>query len=471
MAVDFLGALGAGADIDSNSLVESLVAAERAPKEILINRKIDQSEAEISGYGILMASLQSLDTAFQSLNDAKDFAEYSVSVADQETSSGSASFSLSATADAVPGSTTVKVTALANEDRWGSDATYASLTTSLNGGATFNITVTDAAGAATAVAVTTTTPQGVVDKINEANLGVTASVMDTGGGPGPYKIVLASEVGTANGFSVSTSASSGTALAFGDRLSTAANASVEVNGVTITRSTNTITDVIDGVTLNLSGITAGTGMLTVAQTTDPIKTRINDLVTVYNAVHTQLDMLTDSESTEELGGTLSGDGGFANIVRHLENMFSSASSTATGNISYLAEIGVEFDRYGKLEVDSDRLDVALVDNFTDIVSIFTADTDNQSNVGDANRGIAGDAIARLAELMANDGAVTTRVSNLESRVSDYKESLENLDRRMQSIQSRYIKQFSAMEMAVDAMNSTRSFLESTLKNLPFNNRD
>lgn len=472
MAVDFLGALGAGADIDSNSLVESLIAAERAPKEILINRKIEQSQAEISAYGILTASLESLNTAFQSLNDAKDFAEYSVGVSGENTSSGSASFSVSATADAELGRTSIAVTALAQGDRWGSTATYPALTTSLNGGATFNITVTDAAGVATAVAVTTTTPQGVVDKINEANLGLTASVMDTAGGPGPYKIVLTSDLlGTANGFTLTTSANSGTQLAFGDRLSSAANASVDVNGVTITRSTNTITDVIEGVTLNLLGVTASTGILTVAQTTDPIKTRINDLVVVYNAVHAQLDMLTDPDSTDDLGGTMSGDGGFANISRHLKEMFSSASSAATSNISYLSEIGVEFDRYGKLQVDGDRLDSALLNNITDVISIFSADTNNQSNVGTANRGIAGDAIQRLSELLANDGVVKSRISNTETRVSDYQEDLEELDRRMQSIQSRYIKQFSAMEMAIDAMNSTKSFLESALANLPFNNRD
>src|SRR6056300_239888 len=101
--VDFLGALGAGADIDSNSLVESLVQAERAPREFSINKKIEKSEAEISAYGILKAGLESLNIALSNLNDAKDFAEYSVALSGNETSTGSDAFSITASADASAG--------------------------------------------------------------------------------------------------------------------------------------------------------------------------------------------------------------------------------------------------------------------------------------------------------------------------------------------------------------------------------
>ena len=140
-------------------------------------------------------------------------------------------------------------------------------------------------------------------------------------------------------------------------------------------------------------------------------------------------------------------------------------------MSYLSEIGVSFTRYGKLEIDEDRLDESLVDHFDDIVTIFSANTDNQSNTGDASRGIAGDAIKTISELTANDGPVRSRSSTLESRIDDYEEDLEELDRKMQQIYSRYLAQFTAMEKAVDQMNNTKEYLKTALEALPFTNKN
>ena len=113
---------------------------------------------------------------------------------------------------------------------------------------------------------------------------------------------------------------------------------------------------------------------------------------------------------------------------------------------------------------------ALTNYFSDVVSIFSADTDNQSTVGDANRGIAGDAIKKISDLLALDGTVESRMSNLETRISDYQQDLEDLDTRMARIQERYIAQFTAMETAIDRMNSTKEYLKTALENLPFTNK-
>lgn len=471
MAVDFLGALGAGSDIDTKSLVESLVAAERAPKESLINRRIDTSEAEISAYGIVMASLESLDLAFNKLNDANDFAEYSVTASGNETASGSMGFTISATADASPGITSVAVNRLASVDRWGSDSLYSGLTTELNGGATFSLTFTDSEGNNTAVAVTDTTPQGVVDTINDADLGIEASIVDTGLSPGRYKIVLTSALGADSAFTVSSSATNGTTLAFNDHLSTATDAQLVVNGVTAERATNTVTDLVDGVTLNLLGVTAATGVVSVSQSTTAIKDRIQELVDTYNAVREQFEMLSDPDSAEDLGGSLSGDSGFESVYRQIKGLFSDPSSTPSDNFTYLSEIGIAFDRYGRLEIEESRLDVVLSESLSEVVTLFSADTNNQSNFGDASRGIAGDAIKALSGLMDPDGPVLSRQSNLESRVADYREDLDDLDQRMERIYQRYLAQFTVMEQAIDEMNSTKSYLETALSALPFTNRD
>ena len=114
MAVDFLGALGAGSDIDTTSLVDSLVAAERSPKESALNSKIDTAEAKISAYGEVLSSLSLLETAFSGLNDAKDFADYTVDVTGNETSTFTTAFTVSATTDISAGSVdSVSVTSIA----------------------------------------------------------------------------------------------------------------------------------------------------------------------------------------------------------------------------------------------------------------------------------------------------------------------------------------------------------------------
>lgn len=475
MAVDFLGALGAGSDIDTKSLVESLVEAERAPKELLINRKIEKSEAQVSAYGIVMASLESLDVAFQKLNDAKDFVDYTVNVTGGETIGGGASFSITAAAaETELGNTSVAVNSLATADRWASFSGFDATTTEINNGDAFTLTFTDADGnVLPTIAVSDTTPEGVINAINGTDLGfpVEAQLVDTGAASGRYKIVLSGDLGAANGFSVTTTAVNGTRLELTTRLDTAADAEIEVNGLVITRPSNSITDVIDGITLDLLGESYATGSISVTRSTDGAKERIQELVNVYNAIYDQFDMLSDPDSGEDLGGTLSSDSVFDTIFRRIKSFFSSPSTTPGENVSYLSEIGVAFDRYGKLEIDEDRLDVSLVDHFDDIVTMFSADTDSQSNIGEASRGIAGDALYTLKELMASDGPVLSRTSNLENRVADYEQDLEDLDRKMQQIYTRYLAQFTVMEQAIDQMNSTKEYLKTALEGLPFTNKN
>ena len=274
-----------------------------------------------------------------------------------------------------------------------------------------------------------------------------------------------------NSFSVSANADSGETLSFATQLSTARDALVEVDGVSITRPSNTISDVIEGVTLNLAGESVGTGVISVSQSTDAIKTRINELVDVYNAIHEQFSILGDPDSAADLGGTLSADSIFGSIERQIQNMFANPSSTPGASLSYLSDIGVSFTRTGTLEVDDDLLNAALSENMADVVTMLSADTNNQSGSGSAARGIAGDALKSLSDLLASNGPVRSRTSNLETKLTDYQEDLEDLDRRMSQIYDRYLAQFTVMEQTVDRMNSTREFLQSSLVALPFNNRD
>jgi len=468
--VDFLGALGAGSDIDSKALVQALVDAERAPKESSLNKKIEQSQSQISAYGTVLSALGNLSTAFSSLNDVSDFAEYTINVNAALSLDGSPAYSVAATTDVEPGINELIVTSVATPDRWTSAVGYAGTDTELNSGTAFSMDVT-IDGVTTTISVSDTTPQGVVDAMNAADLGIDASLVDTGAASDPYKILFSGQLGADNAFSVTNTSNTGTQLAMTTRVSTASNSELVVNGVAIERTSNTITDAIDGVTLTLSDATAGTSIISVEQNKEGVEAKLRSLVETYNETKATFRMLMNADSTEELGGVFSGDTGFRMITERVSQLFTAESSTATDNITYLSDMGIRFDRYGDLEIDEDDLATALADNFDDIISALSADTENQTIYGEANRGIAGDAIQTLTDMMASDGTLMTYSTSLSDKIDDYEEDLADLDRRMSQIYERYLAQFTAMETAIDQMNSTKDYLKQSLEALPFNNKN
>jgi flagellar hook-associated protein 2 len=128
-------------------------------------------------------------------------------------------------------------------------------------------------------------------------------------------------------------------------------------------------------------------------------------------------------------------------------------------------------RSGTLEINEARLSQELTSNYADVITMLAADTENQSMSGDASRGIAGDALFSLNELLASDGPIMTRTSLAEEKITNYEADLADLDLRMKAISDRYLAQFTAMEQIVDQMNSTREFLKQQIDALPYNNRD
>ena len=128
-------------------------------------------------------------------------------------------------------------------------------------------------------------------------------------------------------------------------------------------------------------------------------------------------------------------------------------------------------RFGTLEIDETKLSDALTNNYTDVITMLSADTTNQTMNGAASRGIAGDALYSLDALVDVNGPIRSRTDLATQRLSDYEDELAEIDLRMQAVYDRYLKQFTAMEQIVDQMNSTRESLKQQLDALPFNNRD
>ncbi|MDG0980567.1 MAG: flagellar filament capping protein FliD [Halieaceae bacterium] len=466
-----LTGLGNGSGIDIYQLATDLTDVERLPKQDSLNSAKAASEAAISAYSVLSFQIGQLRNAFANLNDAAELTSASGS------SSQSSNISVTtATGAALSGSHEISVSQLAYSQRNVSNA-FASSTTSLNGGAAFDITLT-VGNASTStqtigVAAGDDTPVGIVNTINRAGLGFNATLVDTAGDGSSYKIILEGPSGAEGQFSVSSASS--TSLGFGDEttaLRTAQDAIFEVDGVEVNRASNTIDDVLTGVTFELKNtIDAGSpATLSISKDTDTLKTTLQTLVAAYNDLNYSINELGNPDSLEdEVGGALSGDG---NLLRTVKNAVREAvqgdSSTPSGGLNALRDIGITIDRFGDLQFDEATYDTLAQSNFDDISTMLSAGTTNQSFYDGQAQGLARDVMASLDELTASSGIINSRKTSAAERVSDYDDELEKLEMRMEMVYNRYIQQFGVMESMVATLNSTRDYLEGQLEALSAN---
>ena len=252
---------------------------------------------------------------------------------------------------------------------------------------------------------------------------------------------------------------------FNTQTSTAQASLLSVNGVSVQRTTNTIDDVIAGLTFNITDQTAATALVSVTQVNDELKLRLQSMVDAYNDFD---DLVSEKMASGEV---FSGNATVRMIASQVKSMIASESSTATSNFGYFSEIGISFDRYGQLEIDEDTLDSMLSDYLDDVVSIVTADTENQSNFGDLDRGLAGDIYVLIDDMLASDGVFANQSDALEAKAGDYADQLVALNLRMEGIYDRYLAQFTAMETAVDQMNGMKDYLKTALSGLPFTSKN
>ena len=244
----------------------------------------------------------------------------------------------------------------------------------------------------TKIPVTTTTPAGVVEAINAANKGVTASLVDTGTGGNNFRIVLSGDMGIAGTFAVTSSISDD--LGFGDAdktLQTAQDAVINFEGLNISRGSNSVNDVISGTTIDLNGVTSSTVRLNVTSDTSTLKTSLQDVVTVYNSLNSSLDNMGSVKdgSTDTLNGALAGDGSLISYIKNnIRTAVFNESSTKSGNVNALRDLGISIDRSGKMTFDETTYNSMVLNNFDDISKMLTAGTSNQSAYDTAAKGLS-----------------------------------------------------------------------------------
>ena len=388
--------LGIGSGLDLSSIVTGLVDAERAPTAERLNLKEETITAKLSAFGALKSSL----SLFQgSMSNLLSTSTYNIKTA---SSSDDTVFSTSVTSNADNGSYAVEVTALAKAHslatsaatafadvndtvgtgtvsiKFGTTATGPYSFTQDTSKATQTITVSEANGNTTLI--------GLKDYINNNDYGVTASIVNDGSG---YRLTLTSEnTGASNSMEITVTGDADgnnndnaglSQLAFNASAQSsmtqtiqAVDAALSINGLDITRETNTVIGAIDGVTLNLLKADIGNIVnVTVGENIEDLNSGIQEFVQGYNGLIDTLNTLTRFDPDTETAGLLIGDSTVRGIRNQLRSVISGSVAELSGNIQALVDIGISTNADGSLDLDAAELSAALTNYPTEVTALFS----------------------------------------------------------------------------------------------------
>lgn len=448
-----LSSPGLGSGLDINGIIGKLMQVESQPL-LALQKKEAGVTAKISAYGALKGALSGLQSALTALGKESTFTGMSASSSDNTVLSAAAS------SGAAAGEYAITVTQLAKYHALRSNDPYTSTSDSFTTG-TLSIQVGSGSPVNVTIDSSNNTLAGIRDAINAANAGVTASIVFDGSA---QRLVLQSKtLGSAGALTVNVSDSgSGGSFALSGLASTnlvqtqaADDAQFAINGLSLTRSSNTITDAIEGVTLTLAK--TGTSTVKISRNTAAISAAVSAFVKAYNDAVKQIRDLTAYDAANKKAATLTGDATARSVASQLATMVGASIPGLTG-ISRLSDLGVAIQRDGTLAFDGGKLDAVLAAGY-DVKSFFT-----RSEVG--QEGFAVRAADLLEHLVGNDGLIDIRTEGLNASIKDLQKRQEALQLRLNQIEARYRAQFSALDKLVASMNQTSTYLAQQLANLP-----
>jgi flagellar hook-associated protein 2 len=400
-----LSSPGIGSNLDVNSIVSQLMSVESQPLTTL-SRKEASYLAKLSAFGSLSGALSTFQSALSGLSSPTKFQSVSATAADSTIVSGTA------TSKAVAGSYTIDVTKLAQAQTIATTG-IASTTTAIGKGTlTFQfgsissgkleggvyvkdpladppgpVFTQDANQASGRIIIDSSNNslQGIRDAINKAAIGVTATIVSDGGTSPNHLVLTSNKTGETSSMKISvtpdpttpTDTSLADLLAYDPtgtqkmtQSSAAQNTALTVNGIAIAGTTKSISEAIQGVTLNVSKI--GSTTITVARDTTAVQSGVSAFVKAYNDLDKTIKSLTAYDSTTKKGGPLLGDSSVRNIQAQVRSMLGSKLSGLSGSVTTLSQIGIAFQKDGSIALDSAKLQSAMSSNFDDIAALFAA---------------------------------------------------------------------------------------------------
>ena len=383
-----------GSGIDLSDLVTSLVEAETSPLQSALDKKVEAANLSISSLGQLSSKMSSLSTNLTTLENTN---------ARTTTSSGTAvSLTVTDEAKARDINANIVVSALATGQVVTYDLTHANLLNSSSvtaAGAIDQGTLTfTKGGTSTTITISSAnnTVQGLMDALNAIS-GVQANLVDASGSGG-LALVIKSDTGTANAFTLTSSdtltefntgspAASNTSAQINLSVA-AADASFTVDGLAVTRSTNSLTDVFDGYQLDLNAVNSSATNVSSAIIATNARDRMQSFIDNINSVKSYLTTETKRGLSGETNGSLVGDITAQAILRELSGLTTKPITGYGDSSVYLANLGVKTERDGSLSLDATKFDkeIAADPSLADIVfaSKYQTTNANITATGSAN---------------------------------------------------------------------------------------
>lgn len=444
---------GLATGIDSAALIESLVQIERAPIRRLENKQLD--------IGSISKRLGAISGRVSDLQDiAEKLADPDAILVSRASSVDESLVKVSAQDGASQGTFDIEVTQLARAERTYSDTFADTTSTGLFGTGTVSITV----GSDTAVDITvdaSSTLQTVADAINSSAADVTAGVVFDGA---TYRLQVSSnETGTDRAVSFT---ETGTTLGLDDPANefvSARDAVFIIDTIAMTRSSNSFSDAVPGVTIDLVGET-GTGVTTsfkVERDEEAFADLAQEFVDAYNDVASSISAEFVYTGVARTGDSLSGDTMLRTLQSKLSSLAVSPVSGLPDATNRLAAIGISMSQGGRLEMERGDLITAVKANAPGVSELFGGSADASTD------GIM-DSFYDLGDLYtrAGDGLFVDRMDGLADQVDGISVQIEDMERRIDKFEETQRRRFAQLEMLVSSMNAQGAQMMAMLGSLP-----
>lgn len=450
-------------NIDVAGIVDQLMTMERRPLAALSTREASY-QSKISAFGTVKSALSAFQTAARSLSDL------SANPSNTTISSNSALFSATATSAAAIGTHSIEISNLAQAQKLAA-AGQADTTTAIGTGTlTFDFGTTTAgvftsggAGAKTVtIDGTNNTLQGIRDAINAAKIGVTANIVNDGGAT-PYRLTLSSNAtGLSNTMQISVAGDAALSNLLNydpngvmnmTQTAAAQNATLIVDGVTVSKASNTISDAIDGVTLTLLKPTSGPESIETKRDTAAFQTAAENFAKTYSDLNKTITDLTAYNTSTRKAAVLQGDSVIRGIQTQIRSILGSSVATG-GTLTTLSQIGLTTQKDGSIKLDSAKLTDALNNNFGDLSALLSAP-----------QGYGYTLNQFVSTTLGFDGALTGRTEGLSNSIRDLGKQRDAINTRLVTVEARYRRQFSALDTMLSSMNQTSSYLTQQLSKL------
>jgi flagellar hook-associated protein 2 len=471
-----LSSLGIGSGLDTAAMLAQMKIAEQTRLNPYTNLKSGY-ENKISAWGKISSALSSLQTTIKKLSGE---AFNTLTVSENK------AFKATATSDADADSHSITVSQLATGHKLkteGQTSNEAQLGEQNGGSRTLTITQKNGKEVKVTLKDDETSLEQIAKKINKEDGDVRASVQRTGS---EYVLVLSSRTtGTDGEMSVSVEGDDKLAnildtTSGGKMISIAQaqDAELTVDGIKYTRSSNSISDIITGVTLNLKSVSenGASEQLTLNVDNTAIKSTIKDFVKQYNALLTQTSAaskyvpkdtsgLADDQvaTTSSENGALMGDGTLRSLVGELRSAVNNVYGEKGADYDSLASLGIKIDAAtGQMTLDEKKLDKAVEDNPEEIARIFKGRGDSEGLAG-----VLSETVTKYVGDTENkkDGLIKGMTDSLDEQVKLVKEQIDKTQKLIDAQVERYRVQFQNLDSTMSQLNNLSNQLTAVLSTI------